>query len=111
MTKILIKNSYYITIIITLILAFSTGGVVKQGLFMGAMTAISTWMLVEYFPEWIKRFIGKYILICDILSSIAVMATISLIGDGPTIFMATITHSVLTSLYMMALKQKYEKEI
>jgi hypothetical protein len=110
MIKALIKNSYFITIIFTIFLAFNTGGVVKQGLFMGAMTAISTWILVKNFPEWLKRFIGKHVLFCDLISSIGVMGTISLIGNGPTIFMATITHSVLTSLYMIALGYNYDRE-
>lgn len=106
--KGLIKHSYTLTIIGVIFLAFTTGGVVKQGLFMGAMTAISTWMLVEHFPDWLKQFVGKHVLICDLVSSAAVMGTISLIGNGPTIFMATITHSVLTSLYMIALGYRYK---
>lgn len=90
-----------------IILMFNVQGFVQQGMFMGIATAISSWMVISHMPDWFKRLIANNLIICDIISSVMVFFAIAVIGNGPTIFMAVTTHSILTSLYMLGYKERY----
>ena len=98
------NGTFVLLVIITLFMAFWVRGFVFAGMFMGLVSTIAIWVLVLKFPPRVQRFMGKHVLISDLILTMVAMSALSVIGPGATIFMAICTQAVLTSLLLPTLK-------
>ena len=100
--------SFPILIIVSILVAGTVGGFVKSGMFMGMMATIAIWTLVIKFPLKVKVWMSKNILLSDLVLSIILFTTFSsMIGTGPTVFMASVTQAVLLSILLNGLQVQY----
>ena len=106
--RLILKNSFPLAIAIAFVLAFVAGGVVRDGMFMGFMSTLAIWFLIAKFPDKLKRLMGKYLLISDLILSTVLFGTFTaFIGPGPTVLMASATQAMLLSVLLAGLKINY----
>lgn len=104
----LVKNSFWILVIIAILCAAVVKGIAFGGMFMGMMATIAIWALVLKLPTGMKAWMGKHILLSDLLLTIFSSALLGYIGSGPTVFMAAATVAVLMTVLLMGLNLKYK---
>lgn len=97
------KLTFPIVIIAAVVLAFAVKGFVLGGMMMGIMSTIAIWVLVLKLPISIQSWMGKHILISDLMLSVASYTLLASIGPGPTIFMAAATQAVLLSILLTSI--------
>ena len=108
--RLIVKNAFPIAVIVAIILAFTAGGIVRDGMFMGFMSTLAIWFLIIKFPVKIKQFMAKYVLLFDLILSVVLFATFtSFIGPGPTVLMTSVTQAVMLSVLLSSLKYTYVK--
>lgn len=98
------NGTFVLLVIITLFMAFWVRGFVFAGMFMGLVATIAIWVVVLKFPPPVKRFMGRHVLISDLILTATAMSGLSVIGPGATVFMAICTQAVLTSILLPTLK-------
>ena len=96
------------TCVITIIMAFTIGGIILGGVFMGLVSTIALWMTIQKFPKRIQGWIGKHPLIADACFLKISLAVFALIGAGPTMFMALMTQAVLLGLLLKTLEERQD---
>jgi hypothetical protein len=92
-----------IVIILAVILAFMVKGFVLGGMMMGIMSTIGVWVLVLKCPSFLKQWMGKHVLLSDLMLSTASYSIMAAMGPGPTLFMAAATQAVLLSILIPTL--------
>jgi hypothetical protein len=97
------KLTFPIVIIAAVILAFAIKGFVLGGMMMGIMSTIAIWVLVLKLPDSIQMWMGRHVLISDLILSISSYTLLASIGPGPTIFMAAATQAVLLSILLTSI--------
>lgn len=89
-------------------MAFTIGGIILGGVFMGMVSTIALWMTIQKLPARVQRWIGKHPLIADALFIKISLGVFALIGAGPTMFMALVTQAVILGLLLKTLESSQE---
>ncbi len=104
----LVKNSFWILIILAVFSAAVVKGIAFSGMFIGMIATIAIWALVIKLPTGMKAWMGRHILISDLLLTLLSFLLLGYIGSGPTAFMAAATVAVLMTVLLAGLNLKYK---
>jgi len=105
-----LKYSFPITIIVAIWLSFAVGGFVRDGMFMGLISTMALWLLVIRLPVRVKRFMGRHILLSDLVLTLIVFSSFTaFIGPGPTVFMCSVTQATTMSVLLAGLGVQYKQ--
>jgi len=111
MKELLLKNSFPVVIGASLLFATVVGGFIQAGMFMGLVSTMALWFLVNKFPVWLKRLMAKHMLAADIaLTALLFVMFSMLLGPGPTAFMCTVTQATVLSVLLLGLRYMYSPE-
>lgn len=97
------KLTFPLVIVAAVVLAFAIKGFVLGGMMMGIMSTIAIWVLVLKLPYTIQQWMGRHVLISDLILSVCSYTLLASIGPGPTIFMAAATQAVLLSILLTSI--------
>lgn len=106
MRKFIEDYSLQILAGVTILMAFSIGGFVIGGVFMGLVTTLAVWLSIQNLPTKIYNFIAKHPFLADMAFLKLSFAIFALIGTGPTMFMALVTQAVALGLLLKTIKQR-----
>ena len=101
--RILKDLAFPIVIVLAIILAFLVKGFVLGGMMMGIMSTIGVWVLVRKCPYFLQQWMGRHVLLSDLMLSTASYSVMAAMGPGPTLFMAATTQAVLLSILIPTL--------
>lgn len=104
----LVKNTFWILVIIAILAAAVVKGIAFSGMFIGMMTTIALWALVIKLPIGIQAFMGRHIVVADFVLTLCSFLLLGYVGSGPTAFMAASTVAVLLTLLLKGLNIKYK---